>query len=431
MKAKTRVENPKETIVKTDVQQMQQWQELYLLIKGLAKGRQFNNTIIALSIAIKYHAGQTRKTGEPYIIHPLMVTLYLINLGLYDDILLAASILHDICEDTYFKDHPQELVTVYGLDTEVLRIVLLLTKDPNYKQTDPTEEQYYARIFKDIRATLIKLSDRTNNVSTIDAFRREKMIQYMDETRCLVYPLCKNKELYPQYADAITIIKYLIVSICEVTSAILGISCGKIDPLKYKKTFKFVEGYALGQNMNNTLIALYLSERLHQGQLRKSGDPFITHPLRVCSYLLALKVGNDEICAAALLHEVFKKCGIPRDSMDLVEKYHLSQGVVDLIHLVSKPDEMTKEEYYEALKGNPYAILLKLSNRANTCTILYSCNQKEIDEYVSETEKFIYPLCQYGISYYPQFSGQIKNMEYHISSVCRLVHSLTHEPKTS
>lgn len=402
------------------------WEEIYLFLKGYAIAKEMQNTLIALSIATRLHENQKRKGGAPYIIHPLEVTSYLVNLGIDDDITCAAAILHDVVEDCDISDPYKELSEKYNLNKEIIDIVLLLTKSKDYKTTDPTLEKYYSKIKTNKKATIIKLSDRANNLSTIDAFTKEKMIEYVNETKNLIFPLCKyGKAYYPEFSNAITIIKYQMVSICETIESLYDISPIPTSPTKYRKTLLFIRGYAKGKNMPNTLKALALSERLHEGQLRKCGDPFIIHPLRVTSYLISLKINDDVTCAAALLHEIFKHCNFDRESNDLVEKYGLDKEVLDLIRIVSKPDNISNDEYYKLLRSNHKALLIKLSNRANTCTRLSVLDEDKRREYILENNKYIYPLCTYGKAYYPNFSDQIVNMKYHISSVCRVVESIT------
>lgn len=402
------------------------WEEIYLFLKGYAIAKEMRNTLIALSIATRLHENQKRKGGAPYIIHPLEVTSYLINLGIDDDITCAAAILHDVVEDCDISDPYKELAEKYNLNKEIIDIVLLLTKPKDYKEKDPTLEKYYSKIKTNQKATIIKLSDRANNLSTIDAFTKEKMIEYVNETKNLIFPLCKyGKAYYPEFSNAITIIKYQMVSICETIESLYDISPIPTSPTKYRKTLLFIRGYAKGKNMTNTLKALALSERLHEGQLRKCGDPFIIHPLRVTSYLISLKINDDVTCAAALLHEIFKHCNFDRESNDLVEKYGLDEEVLELIRIVSKPDNESNDNYYKALKLNSKALLIKLSNRANTCTRLSVLNESKRKEYILENTEYIYPLCTYGKAYYPNFSDQIVNMKYHISSICRVVASIT------
>lgn len=402
------------------------WEEIYLFLKGYAIAKEMRNTLIALSIATRLHENQKRKGGAPYIIHPLEVTSYLINLGIDDDITCAAAILHDVVEDCDISDPYKELAEKYNLNKEIIDIVLLLTKPKDYKEKDPTLEKYYSKIKTNQKAAIIKLSDRANNLSTIDAFTKEKMIEYVNETKNLIFPLCKyGKAYYPEFSNAITIIKYQMVSICETIESLYDISPIPTSPTKYRKTLLFIRGYAKGKNMTNTLKALALSERLHEGQLRKCGDPFIIHPLRVTSYLISLKINDDVTCAAALLHEIFKHCNFDRESNDLVEKYGLDEEVLELIRIVSKPDNESNDNYYKALRLNSKALLIKLSNRANTCTRLSVLNDNKRKEYILENTKYIYPLCTYGKAYYPKFSDQIVNMKYHISSICRVVESIT------
>lgn len=402
------------------------WEEIYLFLKGYAIAKEMRNTLIALSIATRLHENQKRKGGAPYIIHPLEVTSYLINLGIDDDITCAAAILHDVVEDCDISDPYKELAEKYNLNKEIIDIVLLLTKPKDYKEKDPTLEKYYSKIKTNQKATIIKLSDRANNLSTIDAFTKEKMIEYVNETKNLIFPLCKyGKAYYPEFSNAITIIKYQMVSICETIESLYDISPIPTSPTKYRKTLLFIRGYAKGKNMTNTLKALALSERLHEGQLRKCGDPFIIHPLRVTSYLISLKINDDVTCAAALLHEIFKHCNFDRESNDLVEKYGLDEEVLELIRIVSKPDNESNDNYYKALRLNSKALLIKLSNRANTCTRLSVLDESKRKEYILENTKYIYPLCTYGKAYYPNFSDQIVNMKYHISSICRVVESIT------
>lgn len=415
-----------ETLLQPSNIHLSNWEEIFLFLKGYAISKKMRNTLIALSVAYQFHAGQKRKGGSPYIIHPLEVASYLINLNIDDDNIISAAILHDVIEDCNIENPYQKLGKKYGINKEIIDIVLLLTKSKDYKKTDPTQEIYYSKIKENKAALIIKLSDRANNLSTIDAFTKEKMISYVNETKELVFPICKyGKSYYPEYSNAITIMKYQMVSICETIESLYDISPIPTSPTKYRKTLIFIRGFAKGKNMSNTLKALALSERLHEGQKRKCGDPFIIHPLRVASYLISLKVYDDATIAASLLHEVFKHCNIKRDSNDLVSKYGLDPEVLELIRLVSKPDNLSNEEYYNKLKLNCKALLIKLSNRANTCTRLSVLNQEERSEYILENREYIYPLCTYGKAYYPEYSDQIVNMKYHISSICRVVESIT------
>lgn len=407
------------------------WREKYLFIKGYAIAKEMRNTIIALSVARKYHDGQFRKGGAPYIIHPLTVASYLIELGIDEDVICAAAILHDVIEDCDLANKGIELVEKYNLDQEVLDIVRLLTKDKLPKETPydvkfEHEKAYYKMLYNYEKALIIKCSDRTNNCSTIDAFTIERMKKYVYETKELVYPLCNyGKSYYPEYSHAITIIKYLIVSICETVASLLNMdNIISKDTCKYKRTFDFLKGYAKGKKMNNTLIALTLAERYHKDQLRKSGDPFIIHPLRVCSYLISLKINDDVTCAAALLHEITKKCNLPNNGEEIITRYNLDPKVLELVHLVANVKQKDLDGYYKDLMENPDALLIKLSNRANTCTLLTSYTKEDVIKYIQETDEYIIPLCEYGMSYYPNLSYPIDIMKYHISSVCNIVDNL-------
>lgn len=404
------------------------WDETFLFIKGYAIAKEMHNTLIALSVASQFHANQKRKGGAPYLVHPLEVTSYLINLEIDDDITCAAAILHDVVEDCGIKDPYKELAKKYDLSRQVIDVVLLLTKTSSYKKGTDTEKQYYEKIKNDKRALIIKVCDRANNLSSVDIFTKEKMIEYVNETKNFIYPLCKYaKEYYPDLSNAITIIKYQMVSICEAIESLYDICPVDTNPKKYRKTLLFIRGYAKGKNMPNTLKALALSERLHEGQVRRCGDPFVIHPLRVASYLISLKINDDVTCAAALLHEVFKHCSIDRDGNELVDTYRLDPEVPELIRLVSKPDTMSLDDYYKALKSDYRAVLIKLSNRANTCTMLSTLDDTKREEYISENKDFIYPLCTYAKAYFPDYSDQVVNMKFHVSSVCRVVESLTKE----
>lgn len=423
----------------------------YNTIEEYAKRYNLKNTITALDLAVYLHDGQFRDGGAPYIIHPLEITRYLILLNirntifdmnqsqLHDsklsevqttldlDILLSSSLLHDTIEDDDEDKLPnkgKEFITKYKMHPDIYKFVSVLTKDkksPNYSDT-----KYYENICNYWQTLVIKLADRTSNCSTINAFTRARMEKYVRETKKYFYAMTsKGKTLYPDFSRAFTITKYLLVSICESVASSLNLA-DIINKETYEKTYFFIKGFAIGKgSMQNTLKALPLAEKYYKDFTRKSGDAFIIHPLRVCSYLISLKIDDDIICSAALLHEIIKKCNIEYNGLEIVTKYHLDPLVLDYIKLLANSEKYPLDLYYEALKQNPKVMLIKLSNRAHTCTTLIDSSPDEIKSYVEECENYIYPLCEYGIKHYPEYANSIQVMFYHISSVCNIVKSLT------
>ena len=191
-----------------------QYIKSYMFIKGYAVAKNLTQTLIALAIARHFHDGQYRKDGTPYICHPLKVCSTLISYGIDDDVTLAAALLHDVIEDCQDKlpYRGKALVSEYGLDFEVIKIVTLLSKESGLD--DHALSVYFDKIKREPRALLIKLSDRLHNSSTLYEFTLPKMRKYLRETNLWLIPMASwGKRYYPQYANALSILKSNIYSL--------------------------------------------------------------------------------------------------------------------------------------------------------------------------------------------------------------------------
>ncbi|HEY6533319.1 MAG TPA: HD domain-containing protein, partial [Acidimicrobiales bacterium] len=159
----------------------------------------------AYELAARAHQGQTRKSGEPYVTHPVAVAKICAELGL-DDVTIAAAILHDAVEDT--GTSLEQLEEDFG--PEVARIVDGVTKldrikfDSKEAQQAATVRKMLVAMAKDLRVLIIKLSDRLHNMRTIAAMPAWKQERTAQETLDIYAPLAHRlgmQELKQQLED--------------------------------------------------------------------------------------------------------------------------------------------------------------------------------------------------------------------------------------
>lgn len=187
-------------------------EKMYTYIWGYASGAQMDQTLRALSFARAKHEGQKRKSGEPYITHPLTMACNALSMGIRDDVIIATILLHDVCEDCG--------VSIAGLpvNAEVKRSVELMTFAVMDGETkDMAKIRYYNMMLESHPATLCKLIDRCHNVSSMaGTFSKEKLVAYIEETRRFVLPLLKKTKIaYPNDADILFVLKYHICSVVD------------------------------------------------------------------------------------------------------------------------------------------------------------------------------------------------------------------------
>jgi guanosine-3',5'-bis(diphosphate) 3'-pyrophosphohydrolase len=144
----------------------------------------------AYALAREAHADQVRRSGEPYIAHPLGVAMILARLGL-DDITVAGALLHDSVEDTRVTLEEVES----GFGPEIARIVDGVTKldrlqfDSKEAQQAATLRKMLVAMAKDIRVLLIKLADRLHNMQTIASLPESKQRRIAQESLDVYAPL--------------------------------------------------------------------------------------------------------------------------------------------------------------------------------------------------------------------------------------------------
>ena len=193
---------------------------MYAYIEKHASEKQMTQTLQVLPYAKELHKDQFRK-GEkriPYIWHPLSVASHGIALGLDEDDMISAAILHDICEDCGVK---VEELPVNDATKEAVR---LLTKtDIYYRGGEDGMAQYYDGIVQNPLASIVKLLDRCNNVSSMaKGFTKAKMAGYIQDTERWFYPMFeKVRTNFPEYADQVYLIQYHMTSVVEAIKSLL------------------------------------------------------------------------------------------------------------------------------------------------------------------------------------------------------------------
>jgi len=142
----------------------------------------------AYEVAARWHAGQLRKSGDPYITHPLAVATILAELGMNHDT-LAAALLHDTIEDTDYT--LAELHREFG--DEVAALVDGVTKLDKVKYGEAAQAETVRKMVvamsRDIRVLVIKLADRLHNMRTLRYLPRPKQEQKARETLEIYAPL--------------------------------------------------------------------------------------------------------------------------------------------------------------------------------------------------------------------------------------------------
>ena len=150
----------------------------------------------AYALAAEAHKDQKRNTGEPYIVHPIAVANIAAEELELDANTVIAAFLHDVAEDTSYT--VEDIRERFGDDVAFLVDVVTKRKKHNYEYTKQVDNyrQILESVHYDIRALLVKLSDRLHNMRTLDSMRPDKQMKIAGETDFFYAPLAGRLGLY-------------------------------------------------------------------------------------------------------------------------------------------------------------------------------------------------------------------------------------------
>jgi len=165
-------------------------QQLKLIIDPYLSVSEVEKVLAACDFADLAHTGITRKSGEPYILHPIAVSCILANMRLDAETLMAA-LLHDVIEDTQYTK--EDITEKFGLT--VAELVDGVTKLSQSSDKEYNKAASFRKILQatlqDPRVIIIKLADRYHNMTTLGALRPDKRARIAQETLDIFVPMAR------------------------------------------------------------------------------------------------------------------------------------------------------------------------------------------------------------------------------------------------
>lgn len=165
-------------------------QQLKSIIDAYLSAKDVERVLVACDYADVAHDGITRKSGEPYILHPISVSCILAHMRLDAETLMAA-LLHDVIEDT--DVNKDDISSQFG--KTVAELVDGVTKLSHSSDKEYNKAASFRKILQatlqDPRVIIIKLSDRYHNMTTLDALRPDKRARIAQETFDIFVPMAR------------------------------------------------------------------------------------------------------------------------------------------------------------------------------------------------------------------------------------------------
>ena len=151
----------------------------------------------AFEVAERLHEGQVRKSGEPYLIHPVNVAYILAELGM-DEATIVGGLLHDVVEDTDYTR--EDLIKDFNEEIEVLVDGVTKLGNIKYESKEEIQAENFRKMFlamsKDIRVLVIKLADRLHNMRTLEFMSPAKIKEKATETLEIYAPLAARLGIF-------------------------------------------------------------------------------------------------------------------------------------------------------------------------------------------------------------------------------------------
>ncbi len=202
----------------------------------------------AFEFASEKHEPQKRKTGEPYINHPIAVAGILAELGM-DDVTIAAGFLHDVVEDcgvTY-----EEMQQRFGADVAHLVEGVTKLKRIQFSTKADKQAENFRKLFLamagDVRVIIVKLADRLHNMRTIEGHdNKAKQRETAEETLYIFAPIAHR------------------LGIWRIKWELEDLSFKEIDPEHYKQIYKLVQETRAKRNKRVEEATKLLQEKLHE-----------------------------------------------------------------------------------------------------------------------------------------------------------------------
>ena len=297
------------------------------------------------------HQGQLRKSGEPYINHPLSVAYILAEMGM-DAVSIGAAILHDVVEDTSVGQ--EEIKKKFG--SEISNLVDGLSKINNIKllSRDEAQAENFSKMMlvmsDDLRVILVKLADRLHNMRTLDWLSKEKKFRIAKETLEIYVPIA------------------LRLGMNKLRLELEEISFKTLNPLRYKILVKAVEN--------------------HKGNKRKFLDDISS---KVSERLGDLNIEAEIFGRQKNVYSIYKKMKLKRLSFNAVFDIYGLRVVTNKIdncyrifgatHNLFKPVPGKFKDYIAIPKSNGYQALHTVLFGPNAIPIEIQIRTKEMDQF--------------------------------------------------
>lgn len=292
----------------------------------------------ALEFSQTAHEGQFRKSGEPYIIHPILVACIVSSIS-EDEAMVIAALLHDVVEDTDFNIH--EILEIFGED--VAHLVEGLTKIDKIRDTELVPSSSDEKLvvsalsfrkmliasIQDIRVLVVKLCDRLHNMLTLDALSQSKKERISEETMVVYAPIAHR------------------LGISTVKNVLEDLSFKYIFPGDYRRISSYIK-----ENFHQIQVSINdFTEKISKTMIKNGfcEDDFEIKSRIKHFYSIYLKMQRKGISIDEVLDLLAIRI-LVKDSLSCYK-------VLGLMHLHFKPLSSRFKDYIAIAKDNGYQTL--------------------------------------------------------------------------